>query len=64
MTLLATLRDQCSKKSQDHSEGKADKDGDKKSISSLSERQLTDENLGVPSKVTYSRIQCFQEAEY
>jgi hypothetical protein len=42
-----------------HSEGKTDKDGDKKSISSLSERQLTDENLGVPSKVTYSRIQCF-----
>lgn len=34
-----------------HSDSKTERDGDKKSISSIGERQLTDENLGIPSKV-------------
>lgn len=37
-----------------HSDSKSEKEVDRKSINSLGERQLTDENLGVPSKVSYS----------
>jgi hypothetical protein len=36
-----------------HSDSKSDKEADRKSINSLGERQLTDENLGVPSKVSH-----------
>lgn len=46
-----------------HSDSKSDKaqEGDRKSINSLGERQLTDENLGIPSKVrTLGLILFFQ----
>ncbi|KAJ2959225.1 hypothetical protein NQZ79_g5312 [Umbelopsis isabellina] len=43
-----------------HSDSKAEKDGDKKSISSIGERQLTDENLGVPSKSNRTSTSSFQ----
>jgi hypothetical protein len=43
-----------SKFADSHSDNKSDKgqEGDRKSINSLGERQLTDENLGIPNKVS------------
>ncbi|KAI9282378.1 hypothetical protein BC943DRAFT_328675 [Umbelopsis sp. AD052] len=50
-----------------HSDSKSEKEVDRKSINSLGDRQLTDENLGVPSKSNRTSTSSFQhilEASY